>query len=114
MCYTSRSVDSFTPVLNGEVRSAELALLYDPQRTVEAKAAKALFARFKANDFGWRIRRNYPYVGYSDGFTTYLRKRFALGRYAGLEIEMNQGIANTAMLGQKRLIQLIGQALEMA
>jgi hypothetical protein len=36
------------------------------------------------------VRRNYPYVGYSDGLTTYLRTRFDDRQYSGIELEINQ------------------------
>ena len=37
-----------------------------------------------------RVRRNYPYAGWTDGLTTYLRTRFPPQRYVGIEIEINQ------------------------
>jgi hypothetical protein len=36
-----------------------------------------------------RVRRNYPYLGKADGFTTYLRRHFPVDRYAGVEFEVN-------------------------
>ncbi len=36
------------------------------------------------------IRRNYPYRGNADGFTTYLRKKYPASKYIGVEIEINQ------------------------
>jgi hypothetical protein len=36
------------------------------------------------------VRRNYPYRGYADGLTTYLRRRYARHGYIGVEIEVNQ------------------------
>ena len=37
-----------------------------------------------------RVRRNYPYLGKSDGLTTELRRRFGAKRYHGIELELNQ------------------------
>ena len=36
------------------------------------------------------VRRNYPYRGSDDGFTTCLRKRFGERSYAGIELELSQ------------------------
>jgi hypothetical protein len=36
------------------------------------------------------VRRNYPYRGYADGLTTWLRKRYPDPAYAGIELEINQ------------------------
>jgi hypothetical protein len=36
------------------------------------------------------VRRNYPYRGSADGLTTHLRRLHPDGRYAGVEIEVNQ------------------------
>lgn len=84
------SVHSFTPKLNGKVRTADIGLLYDPQRAHERKFAAHLQANLKANEPDLRVRRNYPYKGTSDGFTTYLRKLFAAKYYSGIELEVNQ------------------------
>ena len=35
-------------------------------------------------------RRNYPYKGYADGLTTFLRTRYPDDRYRGIELEVNQ------------------------
>jgi predicted N-formylglutamate amidohydrolase len=84
------SSHSFTPVLEGVQRSADVGLLYDPRRPGEQ--AFALRWQSILIDQGpfLRVRRNYPYRGTSDGFTTYLRKRFDAHHYVGLELEINQ------------------------
>jgi predicted N-formylglutamate amidohydrolase len=83
------SVHSFTPVLDGRIRNADLGLLYDPSRPAE----RAFCLRWQAllAERGWRVRRNYPYRGSDDGHTTALRRRFGDG-YAGIELELNQAI----------------------
>ena len=63
--------------------------------------------RAKAPDL--RVRRNYPYVGYADGLTTYLRTRFAAKLYAGLEIEINQSEKTAARL--KRVMTVLQLSL---
>jgi predicted N-formylglutamate amidohydrolase len=84
------SSHSFTPVLDGEVRNADIGLLYDPGRPVERLLAARWKAALLAIDPGLRVRMNYPYAGRADGLTRDLRRRYAPGRYAGLEIEVNQ------------------------
>lgn len=84
------SSHSFTPVLDGASRQADVGLLYDPRRERE----RLLAARWKAAILerrpGLRVRFNYPYAGRADGLTTALRRRFPDPRYAGIELEVNQ------------------------
>ena len=86
------AIHSFTPVLHGKVRNADIGLLYDPSRKPEKKFAARLKARLLEDLPGIRVRYNYPYRGTSDGLTTMLRKRFSASRYVGLEIEINLGL----------------------
>lgn len=83
------SVHSFTPVLQGQVRNADIGLLYDPARGRERVFCLRWQALLQAR--GWRVRRNYPYLGVADGHATALRRRFG-PRYAGIELEMNQAL----------------------
>jgi predicted N-formylglutamate amidohydrolase len=85
------SVHSFTPVLNGQRRRADIGLLYDPARPREARLCDEWQAALRACEAGWQVRRNYPYRGVSDGFIPLLRRRFPRSRYIGVEIEINQG-----------------------
>lgn len=90
------SSHSFTPELDGHVRSADVGLLYDSARRGETE----ICARWKdalgvlAPDL--RVRRNYPYAGKGDGLTAYLRQRFSQRDYVGIELEVNQGIVAAA------------------
>lgn len=83
------SVHSFTPVLRGETRNADIGLLYDPARDEERAWCAALQGRLAA--CGWRVRLNYPYRGVADGHTSALRRRFTHG-YTGIELELNQAL----------------------
>ncbi|GAA4427670.1 N-formylglutamate amidohydrolase [Bremerella cremea] len=98
------SFHSFTPELNGEVRNAEIGLLYDPQREPE----RALAARWKETLRETlpecRVRMNYPYRGITDGHTTTLRKSFGPGEYVGIELEVNQLLYAQSPAQVKRLI----------
>jgi predicted N-formylglutamate amidohydrolase len=86
-------VHTFTPELDGEVRTADVGLLYDPRRTHERAFCLAWADSLHAADPSLRIRRNYPYKGVSDGLTTALRHEFAPARYIGIELEVNQALA---------------------
>jgi predicted N-formylglutamate amidohydrolase len=81
---------TFTPELNGHVRTADIGMLYDPGRPGEVGFATAWLAALKAVDPGLRLRRNYPYLGKSDGVTMALRRRHSPARYVGIELEVNQ------------------------
>jgi predicted N-formylglutamate amidohydrolase len=99
------SVHSFTPKLDGEVRNAEIGLLYDPKRPLERSLAQDLESQLKMAGTPYRVRRNYPYKGYADGLQTYLRTIFGARSYAGMELEMNQAIVREAA-GQRAMTRL--------
>lgn len=84
------SSHSFTPVLDGAVRKADVGLLYDPARSGELALAKSWSAELGRRIAPLRVRRNYPYHGWNDGLTSHLRRRFAPTRYVGIELEINQ------------------------
>lgn len=83
------SVHSFTPSLNGLERKTDLGLLYDPGRKEERYYAKSIRRQF-CSLVPVQIRFNYPYLGKSDGLTSYLRTKFSDEFYSGIEIELNQ------------------------
>jgi predicted N-formylglutamate amidohydrolase len=83
------SSHSFTPALDGEVRNADVGLLYDPSRR-ERSLCDAWRHGMRRHAPQFAVRMNYPYRGTSDGFTTYLRKRFGDDAYLGIELEVNQ------------------------
>jgi len=83
------SVHTFTPVLDGDVRRVDVGLLYDPARPAERSLCDAWARDLKRASPGLRVRKNHPYRGAADGFTTYLRR--TLGRrYLGIELEVSQ------------------------
>lgn len=84
------SSHSFTPVLDGQVRTADIGLLYDPSRADERELCSRWQASLRERAPGLVVRRNYPYAGRSDGFTAYLRCRFPASAYLGIELEINQ------------------------
>ena len=82
-------IHSFTPVLKGVEREVDVGILYDPDRPAEASLAERLIKSIHEFHPRLRIRKNYPYLGKSDGLTTILRQKFGTA-YVGLEIEINQ------------------------
>jgi predicted N-formylglutamate amidohydrolase len=81
---------SFTPMLDGVARSADLAWLYDPARAGEAGFAASWMKDFAPRAPGLRLRRNYPYQGRSDGLMSLLRRHHTDAQYRGIELEVNQ------------------------
>ena len=86
------SVHSFTPVLDGEVRTMDIGLLYDPDRAWERALAEAWEQLLHAAAPDLEVRHNEPYLGTDDGHTTALRAVHPDG-YAGIELEVNQRFA---------------------
>lgn len=84
------SVHSFTPVLDGVERTADVGLLYDPARPGEVAFADQWRTALCRMQPSLRVRRNYPYLGKADGLVTSLRRRFATDAYIGVELEVNQ------------------------
>lgn len=108
------SSHSFTPVLGGEVRQADIGLLYDPARSGEATLARRWQTALQSAGAGLRVRRNYPYRGTSDGFTAYLRRRFPDPAYIGIELEVNQRLVAPGHAGWRRLRRLLVETLREA
>src|SRR5690606_24821224 len=101
------SVHSFTPELNGEVRNTDIGLLYDPSSHAEKDFSLRWKEQINKSSL-FRVRYNYPYRGIADGFTTYLRKQFP-GKYAGIELEINQ-----ALLLDKESIEKVSKLLTLS
>ena len=77
---------------SGKVRKADIGLLYDPARKIEKDISSFLAELLHENVMSLRVRRNYPYLGKSDGFTSFMRRKYSATLYAGIEIEMNQAL----------------------
>ncbi len=87
------SVHSFTPEWKGEIRKADIGLLYDPSKASEKEFCKRFKQQLLLRAPSLKVRFNYPYLGIADGFPTYLRERFPTN-YSGIELEVNQGFAH--------------------
>ncbi|MGZ8258981.1 MAG: N-formylglutamate amidohydrolase, partial [Caldimonas sp.] len=74
---------SFTPELNGQVRTADIGLLYDPARPGEVDLATRWIDALRRADPTLRRRRHYPDLGASDGGAQAMRRRDAPERDVG-------------------------------
>jgi len=83
------SVHTFTPVINGRKRKADVGILYDPKRAWEYELGKELQKKLK-KETELRVWRNYPFRGWPDGLVAAFRKMYPDNRYTGIELEMNQ------------------------
>jgi predicted N-formylglutamate amidohydrolase len=106
---------SFTPVLDGRKRTADIGLLYDPARLREASLCARWREALLRRSPQWTVRRNYPYAGKNDGLTTALRRRYPPSRYLGIELEINQmhplGRAGSWRSMQRTVIAALSEAL---
>lgn len=105
------SLHSFTPVLKGHKRNADIGILYDPSRRQETAYAKTLQSRLR-RETGLRIRRNYPYRGRADGAATWLRKHYVQAQYLGIEIEFNQAFLGSLIPKQRSdFVKMLAEAI---
>jgi len=108
---------SFTPELNGHVRTADVGVLYDPGRPGEVAFATAWIDALRRVDPTLRLRRNYPYVGKSDGVTQVMRRRYPPARYVGIELEVNQRYVEEGGPAwpkiRRTLVETLGVALQL-
>ncbi|TYC59976.1 N-formylglutamate amidohydrolase [Zoogloea oleivorans] len=84
------SSHSFTPELDGQLRRADVGLLYDPRRSGEVDLCARWKASLQACTPGLVVRRNYPYAGKGDGLTRWFRRHLPPDAYVGIELEINQ------------------------
>lgn len=108
------SIHSFTPKLNGDIRNADIGLLYDPKRKKETYLCKRLQKYLQNLLPSLNIRRNYPYRGTADGLTTHLRRKFSQKNYCGIEIEINQKHVLSNAMKWSELQRLVSDAINNA
>ena len=81
------------------MRTADIGMLYDPGRPGEVAFATAWIDALRAADPTLRLRRNYPYLGKSDGVTQVMRRSYPPDRYVGIELEVNQRYVEAGRAG---------------
>ncbi len=89
------SVHTFTPVFDEEMRTTDIGLLFDPERTGEVRLCRYLHQYLSNHLPGMQVDDNKPYQGTDDGFSTFLRTHFPENQYLGIEIEINQKYAGS-------------------
>lgn len=107
------SCHSFTARLGGAARNADVGLLYDPAREAEAALCRAWRRELAILAPDLRVRRNYPYLGKTDGFTSWWRRRHPDSVYLGIELELNQStmVDTRARARRARVIAALARAL---
>lgn len=106
------SIHTFTPIFRGQRRCADIGLLYDPSRRLEAGFCKRWRRAMTGADSALNIRMNYPYRGTADGLTTLLRRMpGSASRYAGVELEVNQRFPRRGGARWRAIQSLIVQSL---
>lgn len=105
------SVHSFSPVKDGRVRKADIGLLYDPARRNEKKICTYLASMLQEETGMLQVRRNYPYQGKTDGFTSFMRKKLPAKLYAGIEIEINQVLLSPGNKKKRKMEQLLEEGI---
>lgn len=103
-------VHSFVDIFHGEQRNVDVGLLFDPDRISEASFCDRWLSSLSQLPGGLRYRANQPYLGTDDGLTTALRMQFDPLCYAGVEIELRQGLLGRAR-PRRRLASALTQSL---
>lgn len=106
------SVHTFTPVLNGKARIADVGLLFDPSRNSEAVLMEEWRQELVKRVGELKTRRNYPYHGRADGLTTEMRKKFADSKYLGIELEVRNTLRPGSISWRKLANALASLTLE--
>ena len=106
---------SFSPVLNGNRRNADIGLLYDPSRKEEKLWCQQLAQVITEHLPALNVRMNYPYRGVSNGMGQQHRRMFDADRLLTMELEINSALVTSPDWVEIRqgLIAAIGQALLM-
>ena len=105
------SIHSFTPIWHGKPRSVDIGLLFDESREQEKALCHSWQDKLQAQLDDKLVMLNLPYNGADDGFTTYLRTKFPIDKYMGIELEINQKWANTDELNTM-LMSLVSTLLD--
>lgn len=86
------SVHSFTPALNGEIRNADIGLLYDPSSPSAVNFCLHWQRALQVGSPDLRVRRNYPYHYRAAGALIQLQREFDPAEYAVIALEVNQAL----------------------
>jgi len=101
------AMHTFTPVLDGKVRTTDIGLLFDPARRLERTFCTRWQGLLREARPDLVIHRNQPYRGVSDGLQTTLRDLWPASRYAGMELEVNQRLAAGPARDRRQLFRAL-------
>lgn len=104
---------SFTPVLDGKIRSTDIGLLYDPSRTPEREWCNVLAAQLRKQFPALAIHANQPYRGTSNGLGQQHRRHFPPGKLVTMELEINTRLVSLSEWSdiREQLVQSIANQL---
>ena len=103
------SVHTFTPLFRGQRRPFDIGVLFDPSRRLEQRLSQQLVSQL--GSCGYRTHANRPYLGTDVGHTTQLRQQFSSHQYVGIELELNNRIANLSEKTQRQWSQDIADSI---
>lgn len=104
------SAHTMTDELNGDRRDMHAAWLYDPASRAERDTVDRWMAAVSQGRPDLVLARNKPYKGTDDGLTTRLRTLFPADSYAGIEIELNQGLLRRGRAYWRALCDSVAEA----
>ena len=110
------SCHSFTLRLRGVRRSADVGLLFDPRRPLEARFCRIWRKALAERAPRLRVRDNDPYRGTGPSLVQSLREKLPAKRYVGIQLEVNQRFPRGDQRRWRDLRKLLratfGQALD--
>lgn len=110
-CVLHISVHTFTPLWDGQPRTTDIGLLFDPRRTEEADFCISWQRQLRRILPDLSVHRNRPYRGTADGLTTALRSRYVPSRYWGIELELNQRFMSNDNLVPAEIVEPMVESL---
>ncbi len=106
-------IHTFTPIWKNEEREVDVGFLFDPRSKVEQHFCYLWRHELSKRSSELRLKKNEPYRGTMDGFTTYLRRQFSGNNYLGSEIEVNQRFTEPSLEEEWQQLQKeIGESLQ--
>ena len=82
-----------------------------------SRSRRAWIEALRRADPSLRLRRNYPYIGKSDGVTQVMRRRYPPERYVGIELEVNQRYVEAGGPAwpkiRRTLVETLGESLQL-
>ncbi len=100
---------SFSPILDGKVRTTDIGLLYDPSREQEKAWCLRLQSALRQHLPELKIHMNQPYRGVSNGLGQQHRRLFGDDKLITFELEVNSALLDRSEWGEveRRIIMAI-------